>query len=253
MNAVRKIFRDAEKTVFVIALCLGACLNSAYAQEEGSGAGRPGGNLIFVGGDVTAKDAYPYFGYIHHFNNSLAGDGLLIRVSGFYALYSYNSSAVPGGKVDGKAAQFDGMVGYQKSLPIVTVRGFLGPEFENDDLSPNNRLDRNRGADAGIKVQGELETNYDSPYFASLIGSFGSAKHRYWTRLRGGYDFGNFIVGPEGGFFGNQEFDEQRAGAFVTVKNLGPTWISAGVGFSAKSRNRGGDGAYGSLELSVAF
>ncbi len=231
--------------------CVGSSANAALAGDRASIGDRS--NLLFMGGDLTAQYGYPYVGFVHHFNGSIFGDGFLIRAFGSYTPYSYTTNAVPGGKVSGDAAGFDVMVGYQKVLQEITLRGFLGYEFENDDLSPDNPFDKNRGADSGVKVQGELETNYDTPYYANLIGSFGTAKDRYWTRLRVGYDFGWVILGPEALLLGSQEFDEQRGGIFVTVKNIGPMWVSVASGFSSKPANRSGDSAYGTLEVSFTF
>ncbi len=172
---------------------------------------------------------------------------------GFYAPYSYKTPAVAGGNVDGKAAAFDVMVGYQKVMQSFLLRGFVGPEFENNALSPNNPADKTRGSDAGAKVQGELETTYNSPFYGSAVGSFGTAKRRYWTRLRAGYDFQSLIVGPEGLALGNQSFDEQRVGAFLTAKNVGPVWLSFALGYSRKNANHGGDSPYGTIEVSTTF
>lgn len=245
--------RDFTGAFKCAAIAAGALCCLTVASAPADAAGPLGSNVVFLGGDVTSNYGYPYVGWVHHFNGSVLGDGVLFRLFGFYAPYTYNTNAVAGGQVDGQATAFDAMVGYQKELSRVTVRGFIGPEFENDDLSPNNPYDKNRGADFGVKVQGELETNYDSPYYAGLVGSFGTAKQRYWTRLRVGYDFGRFIIGPEGLALGNQVYDEQRGGAFITVKNVGPAWVSLAAGFSSKPAGRGGDGAYGSVEVSFVF
>lgn len=224
---------------------------AAYAADA-TAASTPS-NVAFVGGDVTEDSWYPYIGLIHHFSGSLTNDGWLFQAFGFYSPYEYTTNAVPGGKVNGDAAAFDVMIGYQKVLSQFTLRGYTGPEFENDELSPNNTFDHTRGSDAGVKVQGEIETNYDTPFYGDLIGNYGTAKDRYWTRLRAGYDFQRFIVGPEAQAIGNEEYDEQRVGAFLTIKNVGPTWISIAAGLSSKRPNRGGDSAYGTLEVSTTF
>lgn len=246
----RQSIQSIGAVVLAVACVCGVPRASRAADQSES----PGANVLFFGGDVTADYGYPYVGWIHHFNGSVFGDGFLFRLFGFYAPYSYSSNVTPGGHINATAAEMDAMVGYQKVFSPVTLRGFVGPEIENDTLSPDNTFDKNRGFDAGVKFQGELETNYNTPYYANLIGNYGTAKGRYWTRARVGYDFGRVIVGPEGFAIGNQMFDEQRGGAFVTVKNaVGPIWVSLDGGYSAKPATRGGDSGYGAVELSFAF
>lgn len=230
-------------------LCSSVGVSTAADQD----AGGTKSTVAFAGFDGRDRTYYPYAGLIHHFNGDVLADGFLGRVFGYYSQYSYHTTGVSTGQVDAHAAAFDVMGGYQKVLDDVTLRGFLGLEYEDDHLSPNNPFDTNRGSDVGVKVQGELETNFNSPYYGSLIASFGSAKDRYWTRGRAGYDFESVIVGPEILFTGDQEHDEQRGGAFVTLKDLGPIWVSLSTGFSDTNKNRGGGSPYGTVEISTTF
>jgi len=223
---------------------------SSAADQAAAGAKS---TVVFAGADAREKNYYPYAGLIHHFNGDITGDGVLLRVFGLYSIYSYTTNAVATGDVDAHATAFDVMVGYQKALQDFTLRGFLGLDYEDHHLSPDNPFDANRGSDTGVKVQGEVETNYGSPYYGSLIGSFGSAKDRYWTRLRGGYNFRSFIVGPEGLLTGDQVHDEQRVGAFIMLTDIGPVLVSFSTGYSHTNENRGGGSPYGSIEISTSF
>lgn len=208
--------------------------------------------IVFGGADGREKSYYGYLGLLHHVNPDIAGEGALVRVFGLYGEYDYKSAVVPRGDVDADMVAGDVMLGYQWTVDKGVLRGFAGLDYEDHDLSPNNRYDSNRGSDLGVKFQGEFETDYLSQYYAGVIGSYGTAKERYWLRARGGYNFGGYIVGPEGVLTGDQEYDEQRIGAFLMLVN--PGWgLSVSTGYSDANDRRGGGSMYGALELSTRF
>lgn len=210
--------------------------------------------VTFAGVDARDQSYYGYAGLIHALNGNLAFDGFLFRTMGLYNRYDYSSSAVIGGNVDGRMTAFDVLFGYQKFYQGFVGRAYIGLDYERHRLSPDNPFDSNRGSAFGVKVRGELETFYNSPFYGSLLASYGSAKERYWVRGRVGHNFQGVIFGPEGGVTGNPETDEQRVGAFVIFRNpLTPVELSASAGYSNTNRNRGGSSVYGTLEISVAF
>ena len=213
--------------------------------------------VLFGGFDDRSRSYYGYGGVIYAFNGNIAADGFLFRAMGLYNVYDYDSTAVIGGKVDGRMSAFDVLLGYQKNLPSLNLVGriYAGLDYESHDLSPNNPIDSNEGTAYGVHVRGELETPYLSPYHLSLLGSYGSAKRRYWFRGRAGYNFQGIIIGPEGVVTGNPESKEQRAGAFVTFRHpaLVPFELSISGGYSHTEDSRGGGSGYGTIELSLAL
>lgn len=237
-----KNFRQIAAAAIVATGC--ALTANAYAQDS---------TLLFAGVDGREKSWYSYVGARHHFSGDLTSDGFLLRAFALYGQYDYTSNAVAGGKVDGDVVGFDTMLGYQKRLESIYLRGYVGLDYEDHDLSPDNVFDSNRGSDFGVKVQGEIETDLRSPYYGALIASYGSAKERYWARLRGGYNLNGYIVGPEGLATGNDESSEQRLGAFLMLTNLGPVGLTVSTGYSDVDDNRGGGSLYGTLELTTSF
>jgi hypothetical protein len=224
---------------------MGCVLGSAARAQDST--------LLSVGVDGRDRSYYTFLLARHHLAGNFADDGFLIRGLGLLGEYEYNSNAVAGGEVDGDVAAFDAMVGYQKGVGGLFLRGYVGVDYEDHDLSPDNVIDTNRGSDFGLKVLGELESDYVSPHYVGLIGSYGTAKERYWLRLRGGYNFEGYIVGPEGLLTGNEESDERRLGAFLTVTRLGPIGVSVSAGYSDTDDNRGGGSLYGTLEAGITF
>lgn len=242
MKKIRKIISLAAMG------CVLATTGMANADETGAGS-----TILFGGWDVREKTDYPYVGVIHHFSGDLLSSGFLVRALVYQADYEYDSAAVAGGEVDGRATGGDLMIGYQKVYETYSARGYIGLDYEDHDLSPNNVFDSNRGSDTGVKVQVELETDYALPKYGSLIASYGTAKDRYWARLRGGYDFSGYVVGPEVLLTGDDEYDESRIGVFVTLRKILPVSLTVSAGYSDSDDNRGDSSGYFTFEISRTF
>lgn len=211
--------------------------------------------VLFSGLDDRTRSYYGYVGVVHAFNGNLATDGFMFRAFGLYNPYNYDSTAVAGGKVDGRMTAADVMIGYQKYFQSVVARFYAGFDYEGHRLSPDNPFDSNEGNHYGVHLRGDLETLYYAPVYGSLLSSYGSATERWWVRGRAGYNFQGVILGPEGVLTGNRVTHEQRAGAFVTFRSpkLTPFELSISGGYSHTDDNRGGGSGYGTLELSFAL
>jgi hypothetical protein len=211
--------------------------------------------VLFAGGDVREKSYYGFFGVVHAFNRNIATDGFLVRGMVLYNPYEYSSTAVAGGTVDGKMTSAEAMLGYQKYFPGVTVRVFAGLDYEGHRLSPSNPLDSNEGDHWGVHLRGELDSPYFAPWYYNLHASYGSGTDRYWVRGRAGYNFQGVIFGPEGLATGNRVTDEQRVGLFAILRSpkLVPFEMSFSGGYSHTRDTRGGDSAYGTIEISLAL
>jgi hypothetical protein len=240
--------RVAVSAVLVSGLLMGSGV-PCFADDTNPFAG----TVVFFGGDARNRQEYPYVGFVHHFTGNLTDNGFLLHFFTSYAWYRYTSSAFPGREIRGQSPAFDLMQGYQYVWGPLTLRGFFGVDYENHHLVPNNPFDSDRGSHVGVKVQGEAETAYDQPYYGNLIASFGSAVDRYWTRARIGYNTPDYAFGPEAILTGESQYDEQRLGEFLTLRNFTPVQTSFSVGYASVSRSRGGAGPYGTLELSISF
>ncbi len=233
----------------VAATWIGSGIGAAQAQSS---------TLGFAGVDARERSYYGYVGVRHHFSGDMTTDGFLLRAVGLYGAYDYDSTAVAGGEVDADVISGDAEIGYQKIFGGVALRAYAGVEYEDHDLSPNNSFDSNEGSDVGVRLQGEIETDFFSPYYGNLIVSYGGAKERLWARLRGGYNLDGYIFGPEAQVSNNEESTDRRLGAFVMVPLLaqtgvGPLGLSVSAGYSDTSDRRGGASPYGNLELAIGF
>jgi len=215
-----------------------------------SGAAQADSTILFAGADAREESDVGYVGLSYHYSGDILSDGLIVRTSASRSNYEYKTNF---GETDADVVGFELMVGYQKVMQSFTARGLIGLDYEDHDFSPDNIFDDNRGSDTGVKVRAELESDFSSPNYASVFASYGTAKDRYWLRLRGGREFSGFVVGPEVAFLGDQEYDEQRLGFFLTVKKLIPVSLSVSAGYADLDTDRGESSPYLAFEVSKTF
>ncbi|MDO9365687.1 MAG: cellulose biosynthesis protein BcsS [Methylotenera sp.] len=243
-------FKMAQK-LSAMSLLAAACALGPVSTVNAGDLGA--GTVVFGGFDAREKAYYPYVGLIHNFSGNILKDGFLARVVGYDVHYKYDSAVATDGTVDAHATVFEAMVGYQKVTESYALRGYVGLDYEHHRLSPDNTFDSNRGTHVGGKVQGEFETDFAAQNYVGLIATYGSAVDRYWVRARAGRDFGGFVVGPEALVKGDREYNEQRLGAFLILRNVLPALVTVSAGATDSGDRRGGVGPYISMELSTTF
>lgn len=200
------------------------------------------------------EDAYfLYGGAVHALNGDLSAEGFLLRGFIGFGEYEYKNAAVAGGEVNGDVVSMDASAGYQIFTGNMRLTGYVGLAFENNDLSPNDSGNSTRGDEVGIKLQAEIAGVGIAPWHWSAMGSYGSANDSYWARLRVGHEFGQVIVGPEGLLMGNNEYDGQRIGGFITLPQFGAVSISLSGGYADVDGTQGGDSVYGAIDFSTTF
>ncbi len=235
------------KSMLVAVMACFMGLSGAASADEMDG----NSTIVFAGGDVRESANYAYIGLIHHLSGDILADGLLVRALAGHSNYDYYTSLDQ--QIDAKADSYEFMLGYQKVMDTFSARGYIGFESEDHKLTPDNLLDKNRGADTGVKVQVELETDFASLDYGSLVASYGTAKERYWARIRGGHDFSGVVVGPEAVRLGDQEYSENRVGLFITTRNILPAMLTVSAGYAEPDTYRAPSGPYFTLEVSRSF
>lgn len=218
---------------------------------------------VFSGYDI-AEDAFSsYGGFVTALNRDLGKDGFLVRGVGVYVSYEYGTlgpGAVPR-TIDGDAIIADVMLGYQFLSPGLRVAMFIGGEYQDHDLDPNDTANRVRGSEGGFKVAGELGTDRSTPLYLNVLGTYSTAFDSYWARGRIGWQKGGFAIGPEGGVSGNESYDAQRVGGFLKFDLplfSRTTEVSLSAGYQFLSDNgggsaSGGEGAYGTIGFGFSF
>ena len=204
---------------------------------------------LFAGASFKEDSAYGYGGGVAALNGDLGKDGFLVRAIVGGGAYEYQSGAVT---IDGKTLQVDGMVGYQLFLAPVRLSAYAGVNYQDHDLTPADPLNSTSGGQTGFKMQGELETMDASPLYVSAIGSYSTANDSYWARGRAGMGLFSTTVGPEIVFDGNDEYDAQRYGGFISV-GLGIATLSFSAGWADVNGTQGEDSMYGTVGISTSF
>lgn len=231
----------------------------AWSFEPHTPAG-PTSTVFFTGGDVADSAFSIHAGAIRALNGDLGKDGVMLRALGVYVDYDYDTFLpfpTPA-NIDGNAAIFDMMIGYQFLGPGHRAAVYIGGEYQNHDLSPDDPGNDIDGTEWGFKVAGEFETNETSRLYVGLIGSYSTAYDTYWTRARVGTRIDRYVLGIEGILHGNEGYDAERLGGFVNIPlgfNYGILSVSAGYQWADEDSSGlgGGSGAYGSAGVSFAF
>lgn len=217
--------------------------------------------VVFSGIDFS-KDSYAgWTGLIVSLDRDLSKSGFMFRAVGVHAGYEYDTTfgATPV-VIDGDAWIGDVMIGYQAVHPALRAAVYVGIEYQDHDLTPDDPSNRVNGDEAGFKVVGELESPWDSPFYFGLIGAYSTAYDTYWTRGRLGLRHDGLLFGVEGSASGNDGYDNQRLGGFFEFPvPMGPLtgYVSLHGGYQFADEGEaglgGGRGAYGGVGYSFSF
>jgi len=231
-----------------------------YAQGPVSA---PKSTVTFSGSDWARNASYFYSGVLFALNRDLGRDGVVLRGFAGVPMFEYDNVLVPGGVVDGDGVQGDVMVGYMWHRDLVTFSAYVGVEYQDYDLTPNDPTSDVNGSEVGFKVAADLTSVYNSPFYFGLSGSYSTAFNTYWTRGRIGYNAGRFVIGPEVTALGNDGSDAHRVGGFATIRfELSPAISSEVTGYvghqfldedKGNSSTHGGEGTYGGVGFSMVF
>jgi hypothetical protein len=216
---------------------------------------------IWFGGFDVAKDAtYTFDGVIIAFNRDISKDGWALRAYGSRVDFDQEPTG------DGRGWQGDVMLGYLFHRMGYSGGIYAGVDYENYKLSPDDLNSPVRGTEWGFKVAGDVSTSADRPLHLSFAGSYSTAFDSYWTRARVGHNRNRIVYGIEGQAFGNEDYNAQRLGGFLTFDfPLRPSTpievtLSTGYQFVNESSNGddststgGGKGAYGTIIFSTTF
>jgi hypothetical protein len=144
-----------------------------------------------------------------------------------------------------------------------TFGAYLGFDFQDSELSPNDPTNAVNGSEGGIKVA--LSYEYDDakqPITGSLNGEYSSVFATYYAEARLGLRLGDkLVVGPEAeadgdtgyngqtlGGYGKYTFDVAKDVSFDATLTAGHQFISGGGAGPG-----GGAGTFATIEVSTDF
>lgn len=217
--------------------------------------------VIFSGFDSIKDASYLYNGVILALNRDIGKDGFVLRAYGSHTDFEYSNGTA--GVVDGDAWQGDAMIGYKIGRDRWWAAAYIGVDYQNYQLTPDDLTNLVRGSKTGFKVAADMATLRDqSPFYFSASGNYSTAFESYWARARVGGNLQRVTFGPEFIALGNKGFDATRVGGFVTFDlpltraNIFEVTVSAGrqfLGSNSSGGSSGGEGTYVGVSLSTVF
>ena len=233
------------------ALCAGVCLSllASAAHAESSD--------VFAGYNGWTDYDYGYIGGVTALNHDMKSDGWLVRGTAGYGEYSYSSRAVAGvNDVDLTNANL--MVGFQKFVPNVNggtahFALYLGLDYQNDSLSKSDNTNPVRGDEFGVMGYGDIRLPLDVKTFLNEEGSYSGAFDTYRSTTHLGYYMNGFAIGPEVEFLGNQAFDSEHFGLFLSDIHIADTLTAALSGGYEHSARQFSSGGYGNVSVNYGF
>lgn len=212
-------------------------------------------NVVFAGYSFGQDISYAYAGGATAINGNIDKDDFLLRIGGAFGQYNYSTTAFDDQHVRGQISSTDLMLGYQKNLGsygLVTVYG--GVTYDNYKLNKGDNSSRVAGGKTGAKGQFELFLTPTKHIVLTNISNYSSAYNSYWSRTTAGWNFGDFVFGPEITFLGNRSFNQQRYGGRFSQIKLGFVEMAVAAGYMRSNGfSAGDDGAYTSIEFASKF
>jgi Cellulose biosynthesis protein BcsS len=197
-------------------------------------------------------------------NRNINKDGFLLRTYGSLAVYQYASPIIASDTINGQLYQLDVMPGYQIVRGASTLGGYVGFDYQESSLQPEDPTNPLRGTATGLKVEGHYYFGDEKqPLDVRLVSEYSTAFATYYAELRvGARVWGKLFIGPDGEVDGDTGYNAQRLGAyakytFEVTKGM-PLETTFVVGHQFVSGANpdgfgGGEGTYGTVELSTNF
>ena len=183
-----------------------------------------------------AEDSNFYFaGVWAALNGDWSQRGFVVEGYAAWGDYQYPNSAVPGGNVDAELAELSGLLGYQVFLGKVALTASGGVYWQDTRLSPKDPLNPVSGSEADFIATTSMKAPLSGRVDLKLSGAYSIVNETYWAKAKIGYKIGKsrrVVVGPEGAFFGNQNQNTQRVGAFISLPLAERLYVSFAGGFN---------------------
>lgn len=183
--------------------------------------------------------------------DNLRESGARARVEALAGSYDYkikeSAQHVRGNQIEGSA-----LVGYEWIWRNAALAGYVGLNVRDNQLSvfdPDNSV---VGTAAGLKAVVEGYANPTANTMVSAYGSYSTAHHAYYGRLKSGFALsGQTFVGPEVTFLGDDFFNQWRVGLHLTGIQLGMLKLALAAGYVQDRVQKGG--FYTSLDVRASF
>lgn len=235
--------RIAAAGVLAAALSVGAC--GAWAEPLDAGPEQARW-LLFSNSDIWHEGGFSHGGVVWA-PSGLDQQGLVLKLLFGGGIYHYTSGALGNADVRGDLLAAAILPGYRFVHDKLIVTFFLGYDFQNHHLTPDDPSASLRGSYIGVRSGFELWYEPSATTMIAADASVSSIGPSYNARLAAGLRvFDAFYVGPEvQGFAAGDNYQQVRAGLHLTGIRTGAFEWSTGAGWAIDNDHR--SGAYAKL------
>jgi hypothetical protein len=178
--------------------------------------------VVLAGVEASRDKQYAYLGVVTPLPGQHLGQGFVQRYWLDYNAYSYEK--LPYQYIDSAVTAVDAALGYQQSDAHSWWAGYLGANYADTRLSPNDPDNDSQGKQWHARLQFEGETDVAEGWRGNGIVSYLVGDFNYWARLRLNTTLKNQLhVGPELVVQGDSYYDAYELGVFVGNIPFGQT------------------------------
>lgn len=218
----------AVAAAFMVVCCVGVLAGPARAGDDEDAT-----VILFSGRDIWRNGAFIYGGLLIA-PGGFEQDGLLLKLIYSGGLYRYNAGSLGGEQVIGGEILGAVMPGWRIKRGNVEAKFYVGLEFANHPLWPDDPENRLRGHAIGLRMAIDLwyeptpTTMIAADVSLSSIATDSSARLAYGWHVLDDIA-GGFYVGPEVQYFASDGYRHTRFGAHITaMKTDNYEWSAAG-------------------------
>lgn len=205
---------------------------------------------VLAGGEVAERGYYSYLGLVLPGPMRTAGQGFMQRY--WLDRFGYEYDGAPG-HVKARVHGAEAALGYSGSSASGWWGVYLGLRYTDTTLTPDDPGAKARGAQTGAKLQVEVDQQFATHWRAGAIASYVNQQDSYWSRVRLMHTRSAAASwGVEAIASGNRESRWRAAGAVLSLRPTNDWSVSFKTGYRSQA-GAGGDGAYGGIELGLAF
>lgn len=194
--------------------------------------------IVFSGRDVWLNGAFLNGGVLWS-PTALDEDGLLFKFLLSGGLYRYNAGDLGGERVIGSEWAVQLLPGWHIKRGTFEAKVFMGPEFQQHRLSPDDPGNQLNGSKIGLRLAGEIWYEPTSQSMIAADASLGTIGSTSSGRVGVGWKvLDMFYAGPETQAYGASGYSQWRWGAHVTSFKTGDAEWSAAGGLAIDSNSR---------------
>ncbi len=195
------------------------------------------GRVDYTSGiDISGNNYSGYGGFSVAPLGLITEPGLRIKLNLGMGQYHYDGTKNYGaGPVPvtftGQATTFDLMAGYSFKAYDWITKAYMGVQYNDHSITPDDPGNLVNGSVTGLKVQVETWKDLSNTAWVSGDFSYSTSYDDYWLQGRVGKEFfPKITLGLEAAVFGNENYSASRFGALGRMKtDYGDVTLSGGV------------------------